>query len=326
MDEVVEQTDVWDATTASWVAQCPRLAEGRILYNLRSAEEAYAATAGKALHAALALYYTDGDLDACLLELARVWGHDADWRLPPTHRWAHLHLGHLEVVFRNYVAYAARHDTFKPLPVKREDLQLDQVIAGIWQVTDDGHVVLGESKFMMEFEIELPDGSTTRITHSGKPDLPIEMGGSIYILDHKTTSSYLSDWYFAKFKFSNQLRGYCAMLKALTGLPVGGALINGVYVGAKASDSKFTGGKVARYGPMNYQPAHLTEALQNQYFWREQLMHHYAQGYFPQNAGQACTSCDLQSLCAASPSMRETVMRTDYTVSPKNVAETFLTL
>lgn len=326
MEEVVEETDVWDATTASWVAQCPRLAECRILYNLRSTEEAHAATAGKAIHAGLALYYTGASLDECLVEIAKVWGHDADWRLPPTHRWVHLHLGHLEVVFRNYVAYAARHDSFKPLLIKREDLKLDQVIAGIWQVTDDGLVVLGESKFMMEFEVELPDGSTTKVVHSGKPDLPIEMGGVTLMLDHKTTSSYLSEWYFAKYKYSNQLRGYCAMLKALTGLEVGGALINGVYVGAKASDSKFTGAKVARYGPMNYQPAHLTEALLNQFYWREQLLHHHAQGYFPQNAGQACTYCDMGAICAASPSMRETVMRTDYKVSDRNVAETFLTL
>jgi radical SAM protein with 4Fe4S-binding SPASM domain len=184
----------------------------------------------------------------------------------------------------------------------------------------------------MEFPLEVSQGVNTPGTktvlfhYAGRPDLPIEMGGQVYVLDHKTTSSYLSDWYFSQYKLSNQLRGYCAMLESLTGLRLGGALVNGVYVGEKATASGFTGAKFARYGPLMFQPGHLYEALLNQYYWKQQLYRFHEMEYFPQNAGKACQSCDYLPLCTTSPASREVTMRTDYRRTEMNVMETFLSL
>jgi hypothetical protein len=258
--------------------------------------------------------------------MAKVFGHDADWRLPPGHRYAHLHLGHLEVIAKNYVDHARKRDTFRPLILHREELNLERVVAGYWKMTDEGLVVLGESKFIMEFPLQLPDGKTVIYHHAGKPDLPISMAGSIRILDHKTTSSRLSDWWAAKHRFSNQLRGYAAMVNELTPYVADGALINAVYVGKEASDSLSKATKFARFGPFLYQPAHLTEALLNQYYWKQWLFKCHEQQYYPQNPDQHCGSCEMSELCNANPASRESAMRMNYKQSDRNIMETFLSL
>lgn len=326
IEEVLDSVDVWDASTASHVAKCPRAAEHKILDALEPIEEGVQMTAGKALHAAVDYYYHGIDPDECIEELHTVWGHDADWRLPPGHRYQHLHLGHLEVIFKNYVDYARKRDTFKPLSVRRDELALGQVLYGVWRMTDDGRVALGESKFIMEFFLKTPNGKDVRFVYSAKPDLPIIMGGETYILDNKTTSSYLSDWYFEQYKHSNQLRGYCATAQALTGLRFGGALINGLYVGEKASSTEFKGARVARYGPISFQPEHINEALLNQYYWLQELYHYHEQGYFQQVGNKMCQSCEYSNLCNASPAVRDSVKATEYRRSPRNIAQTFMSL
>src|SRR5258708_1369591 len=119
--------------------------------------------------------------------------------------------------------------------------------------------------------------------YAGKPDLPVMQGGEILLMDHKSTNSYLSDYYFDQFRFSNQLRGYCSMIERLTGQRLGGALINGLYVGNKAIDDASKAARFARYGPMMFQPGHLAEAIKNQYYWRKALDYHESEGYYPQH-------------------------------------------
>lgn len=328
MEEVAAAVDLWDATTASWVAQCPRMAEEKILYGLQSKTESAAKTAGKTLHAGLDLYYMGLDRELCLEAAREAWKYGPDHRFPSTHKYAHMHQGHFEVILKNYFDFAARRDSFKPLLVRRDAINLKNVIAGIWQVTEEGYVILGESKFIMRFEVKHPKtGKLVEVTHAGRPDLPITMGGLNYVLDHKSTNSYLSDWFFDKFKFSNQFRGYCKMVGELTGLEMAGALINGIYMGKSAAEVGFKGNRFARFGPLHYSQAQLDECLLNQDAWKKTLYYYNEQGYFPQNApSEGCKNCDFAQLCSANPTMRNAIRRTEYIVSEKSVFETFLTL
>lgn len=313
--DLEEAIEMWDSTTAGWVARCPRYGEYAIRYGLVAAEEAPYLNAGKALHSAMATFYTSDDPDLALGALRKAWGKDEAWRLPPGHSFAHLHLGHLEVIFRNYVDFARKRDTFRPIVVSLDDLNLKNVLGAVWNITPDGKVVLGESKIIMRFMLTLPTGETVPFVYAGRPDLPIDMGGSVYVLDHKSTNAFLSAWYFNQYKHSNQLRGYGAMLQdLLPSLSINGALINGIYMGEKASlgstDTKVT--RFARYGPMLFQPAHLNEALLNQYYWRQSLDYHESKGYYPQHSSKLCQSCTFDPLCSASPIIRPSVMKQEY--------------
>lgn len=304
----------WDASTSSQLAACPRRGYYNIERRLVPKEEAYQLAAGSAIHAAMATYYTTGgNVEIALQELQAVWGYPADYRLPPNHKYHHLNLGHLEVIFKNYADFAKRRDTFKPLVLHKDELDLTRVVGAHWLITEDERVVLGESKIIMAFTVEGEE-----FFYCGKPDLPIELGGQVYLMDHKSTNSYLSDWYFDQYRFSNQLRGYAAMLEQLLRklkLTVNGALINGIYMGNKAAQSEFGGTRFARYGPMMFQPAHLAEAIKNQWAWRKTLDYHRTMGYYPQHTSKLCSGCSYAILCAANPLIREAAMEREYDVS-----------
>ena len=302
----------WDATSAYFIADCPRKGQHRLDEGLRPSGEAYPLLAGRAVHAGLAVWYYTRDLDLTLGEVRRVWGKDDDW-VAPGRDFAHLTLGHLEVIMRNYADFSRKRDTFKPLLFELDDLNLENVVAAMWVMTPDNKVMLAESKVVMRFVIEEEDDE---LIYSGKPDLPIFMGGVHYCLDHKSTSSYLSDWWAKKHKLSNQLRGYCKMVSALTGLHVQGALINGVYVGKKASSSEFKGSRFARYGPMVFSPGLLNETMRNQYWWKKTLNWYQDMGYFPQNTGQSCVYCPYLDLCKTSPRTRAAEVRRKYVEKP----------
>src|SRR5512147_1423155 len=301
LDELRKEVEFWDATTSQWLADCPRRGQYSIEQRIVPADETPALDAGNALHDGLAVLYSGGGEELALQTVIDKFGKPREWRLHPQHKYAHIHVGHLEVIFKNYLEWSKKHDSFTPLVRTLDQLKLDNVLAAIWQVTPDGHVVLGESKIVMQFMVETLDGPV-RFVYSGRPDLPIEQGGLIHILDHKSTNSYLSDFHFSQYRFSNQLRGYAAMISEVAGVNVSGCLINGLYMGSRASLSDFKGEKFARFGPLTFMPAHLTESIKNQYYWRKSLDFWRTQGYFPQHTSKMCSGCPFDKLCNASPS------------------------
>ncbi len=312
LEKAVETS--WDATTASQVARCPRNAQHWVRQGLVPKGESVARTAGAALHAALSLYYAGAEPDLCLEEIRKTWGDTKSSSV----KFAHLNVGFLEVVFKNYLTYAKRADNFKPLEVQMEDLDLSKVLGAVFRIAPNGNVILGESKVIMDFS----DVVGHPFVYSGKPDLPVETGGATYLWDHKSTNSYLSTWYFDQFRFSNQLRGYCTIVSRLTHLRLNGALINGIYMGERAVLTEFKGDRFGRYGPMLYQESHLDEAIKNQYAWRKTLDYYEQEGYYPQHTSKLCGGCSYDKLCALSPAIRDAVVATEY----EEVERSFLDL
>lgn len=307
--------DSWDATTANWAAQCPTRGHYAIDLGLVPKEQVHFLVAGRALHGGLCAYYSSPDKEVgrklALDVVVAEWGDTPP--LPSRHKYAHLSLGHVEVIMKNYLDYAAKRDSnFKPLTFALEDLNLQDVVAAVWRINAEGRVIFGESKIIMLFPMQRADGSIENFMYAGRPDLPVSQGGATLIMDHKSTNSYLSDWYFSQYRFSNQLRGYGKMIQHLTGCDISGALINGIYMGDKAASDEFKGTRFARFGPFMYLPGHLDEAILNQYWWKKTHEWHKAQEYFPQHTGKMCSGCPYVELCAATPRIRSHVARTEY--------------
>lgn len=315
LEKALQELQAPDATRTQWIANCPRRAEYGVVRGLVSKKEFWPLRAGASLHNALATYYVSYDPELALAELRASWGDPED-RSPSGENYSHLHYGHIEVVFKNYMVEAKKRDTFRPIIVHRDDLDLTSVVGAIWRVVEDERIVLGESKVIMEFIV-----NGKPFLYAGIPDLPIEMGGAYYILDHKSTNSYLSDYWFEQFRFSNQFRGYCIMIERLTGLTISGALVNGIYVGKRAILSDFKGNKFARFGPIMYDPGHYTEAILNQYYWRKMLDVYKQMGYYPQHASKLCAGCPFSGLCASNPAIREAVIADDYKINPTRFLE-----
>lgn len=69
------------------------------------------------------------------------------------------------------------------------------------------------------------------IEYGGIIDAAIEFAGTVYVLDHKTTTVLGKDdstYYFLQYKPDNQMTGYIWALSRLTNRRVGGAMINAI--------------------------------------------------------------------------------------------------
>lgn len=319
-EELEREVEFWDASTAQQLADCPRRGEYAIRRGLRLKEEPVFLRAGNALHAGYAALYAGMDEEASLEEVCLAWGKDPYW-VPPAGKFGHLCLGFIETIFKNYVIWRRRYDNFTPIVVTLDDLNLERVVAAVWRILPNGNIVLGESKVAMEFNVT-EKGSPRKFIYSGKPDLPVrEAGTKPLVTDFKNTNAYLSEWYFEQYRFSNQLRGYDAINTELLGEPFNGFMIRGVYMGSKAADTTFKGVRFNTYGPQEFSPKNIQEAIQNQYEWRKALDFFEERGYYPQHSSKLCSNCPFERLCAASPVTREAIIQQDYQVVDRHFLE-----
>ena len=319
-EDLEAEIDMWDSTTAGWYGWCPRNAQLSHLVGVDAISEGMPRIAGRAIHGGTDVLYTSEDEDLAVQAVGDVFGSERD-PLPPSHSYSHIHAGFVENIFKNYLSWRAKHDTFKPLVVHYDEIDMTDVVAAVWRVLPDERVILGECKLVMRFDV-----AGEEFIYAGKPDLPITWGGNILIMDTKVSCSMnLGDWYFKKHVISNQLRGYCRMIERLLQRRVSGALINGVYAGEDALRTRTKKGalskvtKFLRYGPLLFRPAHLDEAMWNQFAWRKiAFMYqklakdypdmHKAFGY-AQNTGISCRGCQYLEVCQATPKARSGVVR-----------------
>ena len=300
LEALLEYEDIYDASTLSYLGDCPRKFFYRTERKLVKRGISRKMLAGSALHAALDYHYAGADREECVAAIEEVFVIPG--MTPPGKGEDHLHLGHLIAVFDNYLLHYAE-DNYQPLFIQMEDINLENVLYAEWWVTDEGVPVLGESRLVMRFG---------GLALAGRPDLPVyNRTNDILVMDHKTTSSYLSGWWANTHRVSNKLRGYVAMIHSLTGKPIRGGMINALYVGPRATLPEFKGTCFARF-PFDWTELHLKEALQNQASWIDLVTWHRERGTWPQNAGMMCRSCDYVPLCQSPPDLRHQVAATDY--------------
>ncbi len=134
-------------------------------------------------------------------------------------------------------------------------------------------------------------------------------------MDHKTTSSYLSEYWAKTHEVSNKDRGYLAMLESLLSRPFNGSIINGIYVGKSATNPNSKATRTERY-QFDFTPDHITEALRNQLMWNKTIEFYEEQGYFPQGCGYGGCSCP--SICKRDPLDREVVKAEEWEQSDRH--------
>ena len=319
IEDVKSRHSIYDATTLQKIADCPRKYEVRAELGLEPARDASPKMiAGIAIHAALEYYYSFSVRGKAQEEMARAvarseWDSFAIDRALMDENAVHLSAEHIDGVLRNYFHTwnVERIDIYEPATYFLQDLILDDVIAAKWRVNEAGYVVLGESKLIMKFDV---DGE--EFVYSGIPDLPVtKQNGSLWAMDHKSTSSYLSDWWAKSFEVSNQLRGYMAMIRSLTGTIPEGGVINAIHVGKNALNPNSKAAKFERY-QFDFAPDHIDESLRNQLAWVKTIEHYRSTGYWPQGCGYG--GCDMPGLCRRDPETRIEVLATEYQPSTRN--------
>jgi hypothetical protein len=315
---------IYDATTLSKIASCPRKHQIRVEENLEQTGQSPKMAAGIAMHEGMEWYYAHENRtrrveEESIILMVDTWNEFNIERGYMTDGELHLSPEHLTAVMENYFhtwkyelidIYEPLH-RIKGVEITVESLNLDKVLAARFKLTDTGNIIIGESNIIMQFEIE---GDTFIL--AGKPDLPvIKQNGNIYVMDHKTSSLSVSEWWSRQFQVSNKLRGYMAMINELLSVETCGAVINGIYVGKYATKPKSKTIKFNRF-QYTFSPDHVYEALRNQHMWIKTIEFYRAQDYFPQGCGW--TACDHPDLCRCDPPTRGEVKMTHYTQSDRH--------
>jgi hypothetical protein len=318
----------WSGSRMDAYGTCWRRGQHRYDDNLeRIGATPHPFIAGGALHAGLAFYYALGgrasevpDMEEQCIKLLRdeITIRGGFPEVPTDHQYAHLTPGHLEIILKYYFPWAKKHDSVKPLIVRMDQLNMENVVGAKLRYTADERVVLGESSFVMRLKVKVPwSDKPVYYIYAGIPDVPVEMSSSHYIMDHKSTGYNLSSWYFSKWRVDNTLRVYCWMTRDLLKkleIPLHGFLINGITFQKPAAKYDWKGTRFLRYGPIDFEPSQLHEAMINhaatiqmREFIQEELG-----GYYKQDTGQDCRRCPMAELCHTPPVVRMASVATEY--------------
>lgn len=275
---------------------CPLKFKERIVEGWTSKRKTAALGFGGALHEGLAEWYRTHDKAKAVSVIHAVWPQNVpseDWRTEAK-------------CIQTMVDYIKRYpsETFHVVgapdnPLIEITFTLDTGLrlscpdcgptVGAWAgryVVVDNHVTLVDAHDCCcncGRELE-------RIEYGGIFDGLVEFSGSVYILEHKTTSM-MGSYYFNQFKPNNQVSGYVWAAGLMSGQRVGGAIINaiGIY---KASATKFEREITTR------SPDAVAEWLNNLHWKCEMIQEAQRTGRWPMFT-QSCTQyglCEFHSV------------------------------
>jgi len=180
----------------------------------------------------------------------------------------------------------------------------------------------GETLCELSFSLPLFDYPLDRmgiksvpVIYIGRIDLPVQWDGSIWILDHKTTSM-LGAQYFEAATMSSQQLGYVWAFQELTKQKCQGFIINAIRVKqppAKPKDGLDAWWRESfqrqRY---HVQPEQLVEWKANTIALVREFFYHYEQQYFPQKTSWCIGKygkCQYFDVCTLPQGNRETMLR-----------------
>ena len=145
----------------------------------------------------------------------------------------------------------------------------------------------------------------------GHLDRVVLYNGDLFVMDRKTSTTTLSQYYFAQFQPNNQMSLYALASQVILKSPVRGVIIDAAQI--MADSVRFVRDFTYRTKDQ------LAE-------WESDLRYHLAiaktyaeQGYWPQN-DTACDKfggCKFRGICSKSPSVRKTFLKADFVQLPE---------
>lgn len=165
------------------------------------------------------------------------------------------------------------------------------------------HLESGAPAVELSFTVELSDD----ILYCGHLDRVVDQGGSLFVLDQKTTGSTLSSFYFSSFKPNNQMSGYAYAGQIILKSPISGVIIDAAQIMAMAT--RFERGVTTRSKDEieEWRRGAISEIKRAQDLTSENL--------FPMNPNSCGNygGCPYRSVCSASPKVRENFIKSDFT-------------
>ena len=144
----------------------------------------------------------------------------------------------------------------------------------------------------------------------GHLDRVVEFSGSLFVMDHKTTTSTPGSYWFDQWSPSNQMTLYSLAAQVIIGSPVKGVIINAAQL--MVDSSRFVRGFTYRT------PDQLGEWLEDLHQWLALAEGYATAGYWPMN-DTACDKfggCRFRDVCSKSPQVREQFLKSDFEKLP----------
>lgn len=275
--------------------------------NLRPRDDAPYLRAGTALHRGFYdLHFNGWNLDSANAKMAEAWG---GYKVAQASDWSHFTEGHLSLILDNYKRDWAG-SSLAPLKLRMDDLNLSKLAHHELKIDAEGYVTFAETPLA----VDMGD-----YVHAGLVDYPTVTGGTRNIMDWKTTSGNVTEYWAQKHAYSHQMRGYTLMMQEITGLDFAGAFIMGVHVGKMAGDDddkwkRRTGSRSKLFGPFVYSKQQLEETKEWMRSWLKMIDYFDENEFYPAVGlgSELCKRCDFLPVCKTTPPLREGRIRQDF--------------
>ena len=298
----------WDSTSLGYIKTCPRLYQYIMIEGWGSSEESVHLRFGIEYHQALQEYdisKAEGAKhdEAVRHTLRNLLTRTFDWDTDPTTK-AGKYKNRASLV-RTVLWYL---DKFADDPAKTYILQ-------------DGTPAVE-----LSFRFELDWGPAAKHQEKGKAqpymvsghlDRVVEFGGDLYFMDRKTSTTTLSDFYFAQFNPNNQMSLYSNAARIILQNPIKGVIIDAAQVMLDIDKLGIPGARFVR--SFTYRTtAQLDEWMRDLRYWLTLAEAYAAQDYWPMN-DTACDKfggCRFREICGKSPQVREQFLKAHFTQLP----------
>ncbi len=315
----------WDSTSLGYLKTCPRLYQYHMIEGWIPKEESIHLRFGQEYHQAIHDYEVGraegfGFEDSMRMTIQRLLMRIKDWDPDPT---------------------------LKPFPYKNKDQLLHLVVAYLDEFRDDPCKTLilenGKPAVELSFKFQLdwgptaasiPVGAVTGITvHDrdgvtevdvnkaepqpyllcGHLDRVVTFDDTIFVVDHKTTTTALTDFYFNQYSPNNQMTLYTFAGKVILDAVVSGVIVEGAQVLIEK--------------PMKFErrPTYRSDEVIDE--WLDDLEYHLANAeafaeanYWPMN-DTACGNyggCRFREVCSRPATVRERFLKSDFIQLPEN--------
>ena len=290
----------WDSTSLGYLKSCPRKYYYFMLCGYRAKGESVHLRFGQLYHSGLERY-----------DIQRANGADHAIALREVTRYLLLETWDSEAAS----PWDTQHDK------KTRDTLLRSVIWYLEQYKDDAcHTVIlnngrpaVELSFIFDTGIPTPYGESFLL--SGHLDRLVEFGGDHYVMDRKTTSGGIGQYYFDGYNPDNQMSLYSLASKVVFNFPVSGVIIDAAQILVKGT--QFGRGITLRT------PDQLDEWLDNFEVWMGQVHYFYESQKWPMNES-SCNDyggCAFRKVCSKSALVRENFLKTDFEINRWNPLE-----
>lgn len=290
----------WDSTSLGYLKTCPRLYQYHMIEGWVAKEESIHLRFGQEYHQAIQDYefarVTGAPFeDALAIAVYQLICRIRDWDPDPMSR-AYMHKNRAQLLHL-VIAYL---DEYRNDPCETV-------------ILENGRPAV-ELSFRFELDFG-PRGSNDEQPYvlCGHLDRVVEFSGSKFVLDHKTTVTTPTDYYFAGFSPNNQMTLYTFAGKVVLDSPISGVIVEAA--------------QVLIDKPMRFErrPTYRSDAVIDE--WLNDLEYHLAAaedyatvGYWPMN-DTACGNyggCRFRDVCSRPESIRNAYLKADFIQLPED--------